>query len=83
MPKDDADAVPEAADFTPETYDECLTAELLVLKIGEMTKAKVVGRKRTANRNPIGLQNANLLLDSRPAYEVGFADGATDVFTAN
>ena len=82
VPTDDADAVPEADDFTPEAYDEYLTAEVLLPNMGEMTKAKVVGRKRDADGNPIGLRHANPLLDTRQ-YEVEFADGATDVFTAN
>jgi hypothetical protein len=47
-----------------------------------MTKARVVGMKRDADGYPIGLRNANPLLDTRQ-YEVEFADGATDVFTAN
>ena len=82
VPVDDADEVPEADNFTPEAYDEYLTAEVLLPNMGEMTKAKVVGRKRDADGNPIGLRNANPLLDTRQ-YEVEFADGATDVFTAN
>ena len=79
---DDADAVPEADDFTPKAYDEYLTAEVLLPNMGEMTKAKVMGRKRDPDEKPVGLHNANPLLDTRQ-YEVEFADGATDVFTAN
>ena len=82
MPADGTDVVPEADDFTPEAYDEYLTAEVLLPNMGEMTKAKVVGRKRDADGNPIGRRNTNPLLDTRQ-YEVEFADGATDVFTAN
>jgi hypothetical protein len=64
VPVDHADAVPEADSFTPEAYDEYLTAEVLLPNMGEMTKAKVVGRKRDADGNPIGLRNANPLLDT-------------------
>jgi hypothetical protein len=81
-PVDGADTQPEADDFTPEAYDEYLTAEVLLPNMGKMTRAKVVGRKRDADGNPFGLQNANPLLDTRQ-YEVEFTDGATDVFTAN
>ncbi len=81
-PVDGADILHEADDFTPEAYDEYLMAEVLLPYMGEMTKAKVVGRKRNADGNPIVLRNANPLLDTRQ-YEVEFADGATDVFTAN
>lgn len=84
LPTDEAEAVPEADDFTPEAYDEYLTAEVLLPNMGDLTKAKVVvGRKRDADGNPIGLCHANPLLDTRQ-YKVEFAeDGATDVFTAN
>jgi hypothetical protein len=50
--------------------------------MGTVTKAKVIGRKRDADGNPIGRRNTNPILDTRE-YEVEFADGATDVFTAN
>ena len=75
--------MPEADDFTPEEYNESLRAEVLLPNMGEMTKATVVGRKRDADGNPIGLHNSNPLLDTRRQCEVEFADGATDVFTAN
>ena len=81
-PVDGADVLPEADDFTPELYDEYLTAEVLLPNMGEMTKAKVISRKRDSDGNPIGLRNSNPMLDTRQ-YEVEFADGATDVFTAN
>jgi hypothetical protein len=74
--------MPEADDYTPEAYDEFLTAEVLLPSMGTVVKAKVVGRKRDADGNPIGKRNANPILDTRE-YEVEFPDGATDVFTAN
>ena len=74
--------MPEADDFTPEAYDEYLTAEVLLPSMGTVVKAKVTGRKRDADGNPIGKRNANPILDTRE-YEVEFPDGATDVFTAN
>jgi hypothetical protein len=77
------DAVmPEADDFTPEAYDEYLTAEVLLPNMGNITKAKVIGRKRDADGNPVSRHNANPILDSHE-YEVEFPDGVTDVFTAN
>ena len=79
----DADAMmPEADDYTPEAYDEYLTAEVLLPSMGTVTKAKVTGRKRDADGNPIGKRHSNPILDTRE-YEVEFPDGATDVFTAN
>ena len=74
--------MPEADAYTPEAYDEYLTAEVLLPNMGEMMKAKVIGRKRDADGNPIGVWNANPILDTRE-YQVEFPDGATDVFTAN
>ncbi len=79
---DDANSVPEADDHTLEAYDEYLTAEVLLPVMGSMTKAKITGRKRDADGNPMGKRNANPMLDTRE-YEVVFPDGATDVFTAN
>jgi predicted hotdog family 3-hydroxylacyl-ACP dehydratase len=81
-PAEPGSAMPEADDFTPEAYDEYLTAEVLLPNMGEVTRAKVVGRKRDADGNPIGLRNTNPILDTRE-YEVEFPDGATNVFTAN
>jgi hypothetical protein len=75
-------AMPEADDYTPEAYDQYLTAEVLLPNMGSMTKAKVVARKRDADGNPVGTRNANPILDTRE-YEVLFPDGATDTFTAN
>ena len=74
--------VPEADGFTPETYDKYLMAEVLLPNMGEVTNDMIVGRKRDADGNPIGLRNPNPLLDRRQ-YEVECADGATDVFTEN
>jgi hypothetical protein len=79
----DADAVmPEADDYTPEAFDEYLMAEVLLPNMGTIAKAKVTGRKRDVDGNPIGKRHSNPMLDTRE-YEVEFPDGATDVFTAN
>jgi hypothetical protein len=58
-------AMPEADDYTPEAYDEYLTAEVLLPNMGTMTKVKVKGRKRDADGNPIRLRNNNPILDTR------------------
>jgi hypothetical protein len=39
-------------------------------------------QKRDSSGNPVGVSNANPLLDTRE-YEVEFPDGAIDVLTAN
>jgi hypothetical protein len=73
------ETIPEADDYTPEAYDEYLTAEVLLPNMGTVTKAR---RKHDADGNPVGKRNANPKLDTRE-YEVEFPDGATDVFTTN
>ena len=75
-------AMTEADKYTPEAYDEYLTTEVLLPSMGTLTKAKVTGRKRDVDGNPIGKRHSNPMLDTRE-YEVEFPDGATDVFTAN
>jgi hypothetical protein len=73
--------MPEADDYTPDTFNEYLTAEVLLPNGGDVTRAKVIGQKRDADGLPVGLQNNNPILDTRE-YEVEFPDGATDIFTA-
>jgi hypothetical protein len=90
LPEDNAeyeayeqDAVmPEADDYTPEAYDQYLTAEVLLPNMGNVTKGKVTAHKRDADGNPIGQRHSNPILDTRE-YEVEFVDGATVTFTAN
>jgi hypothetical protein len=90
LPEDDAeyepyeqDAVmPKADDYTPEAYDQYLTAEVLLPNMGNATKGKVTARKRDADGNPIGQRHSKPILDTRE-YEVEFVDGATATFTAN
>jgi hypothetical protein len=67
---------------TPESYDEYLSAEVLLPQGGEMTKAVIRSRKRDNDGLPTGRRNTNPLLDTRE-YEVEFPDGSTDTFTAN
>lgn len=73
---------PEIDDFTPETYDEYLTAQLMLPVGGEMTKGQVVKCLRDHNGRPIGIRHSNPILDSRE-YEVQFADGSSQSFLAN
>jgi hypothetical protein len=81
-PADPESVMPEADDYTPESYDEYLTAEVLLPNMGTLTKAKVISRKRDADGNPVGRRHHNPILDTRE-YEVEFPDGAVDTFTAN
>ena len=72
----------EPEDFTPESYDEYLTAQVLLPHGGEASKATVVCRKRDHDGRPIGKRHANPLLDTR-LYEVEFPDGTMKAVSAN
>jgi hypothetical protein len=72
----------EADDYTPESYDEYLLAQVN-LPVGDtFRKGKVIRRKRDSNGRPLGVRNTNPLLDSRE-YEVHFPDGSTQSYLAN
>jgi len=73
---------PEADEFTAEAYDEYLTAQVVVPLAGELTKGKVLKRKRDDNGNPTGVRNDNPILDTRQ-YEIEFPDGEIHTYTAN
>jgi hypothetical protein len=79
---DTAGAVDETDDHTPESYDEYLTAQVLLPHGGEAKKATVIGRKRDHDGRPVGRRHANPLLDTR-LYEVEFPDGSTEAIAAN
>ncbi len=51
-------------DHTPESYDEFVTAQVLLSQGGEAKKVTVVGRKRNHDGRPIGKCHSNLLLDT-------------------
>lgn len=72
----------EADVFTPETMDECLTAELLMPHGDAMQRARVVRRHRDESGLPIGRRDPNPILDSR-MHDIEFPDGSADTVTAN
>jgi hypothetical protein len=72
----DADK-PEIEDFTPEMYDNLINAEVLLSKGDVLLPGRVVGRKRDASGNPIGVGSANPILYTR-IYDVEFPDGNTE-----
>jgi hypothetical protein len=78
-------STPEMDDFTPETYDEYLAAQVL-LPLGDsmhsMQMGEVIRRKRDHNGRPMGIRNTNPLLDTRE-YIVSFPDGTQQSFMAN
>jgi hypothetical protein len=81
-PFDSELASADADEYTPESYDEYISAQVVLPVGGESKMATVVGRKHDKDGRPVGTRNSNPILDSR-MYEVEFPDGSTDAFTAN
>jgi hypothetical protein len=81
-PADPSATKPDADDFTPEAYDQYLTAKVLLPQGGELQQATVIARKRDRDGKPVGKRNENPLLDTR-VYEVQYPNGATAEITAN
>jgi hypothetical protein len=75
--------MPEADEYySPDAYDQYLTASVLMDRGGEAMLGTVKNRKRDSEGNTVGRSNMNLLLDTRD-YEIEFPDGSIDVLTAN
>ena len=72
----------EQIEFTPDSFDEYLTAQVMLPIGGDMVKGEVVHRERDANGQPVGLCNANPLLDTRE-FCVQVPDGSTASYLAN
>ena len=74
--------IPEQDEYTPDSFDQYLGAELLLPQGDEMIKGRVIERAKGEDGNPIGIRNANPFLDTRE-YTVEFTDGSTAEYTAN
>ncbi|KAI2502124.1 Reverse transcriptase (RNA-dependent DNA polymerase) [Fragilaria crotonensis] len=72
----------DADDYTPEAFDQYLTAEIVTDRGGDILRGTVKSRKRDHDGKPIGSSNPNPLLDSRE-YLVCFEDGTEETYTAN
>ena len=68
--------------YSPEAFDQYLTASVLMDRGGESMLGTVKSRKRDSEGNPVGRSNTNPLLDTRE-YEVEFPDGSIGVLTVN
>jgi hypothetical protein len=81
---DDHDLDPDHSDIevTPEMGDNYLNAEISVMRGGTLVKGRVTSRKRDEDGNPIGLANANPILDTRE-YTFTFDNGDETVLNAN
>jgi hypothetical protein len=71
-----------ADDFTDDTYDQYVGAELITVHQGEYQHAIVNKRLRDPDGDPIGKRHTNPKLDTR-IYEVEMQDGAIIEYTAN
>ncbi len=81
---DDHDLDPDHADLevTPEMGDNYLSAEISVPRGGTLAKGCVTSRKRDKDGNPIGLANANPILDTHE-YTFTFDNGDETIRNAN
>jgi hypothetical protein len=78
----DEPGMPEADSFTVNAYNKYIGAQLRLPLKDTLLEAKVLGRARDGEGNPIGISHANPLWDTR-VYDVGFPDGSTAEYGAN
>ena len=81
---DNHDLDPDHGDLevTSEMGDNYLNAEISVLRGGTLMKGCVTSRKKDNTGNPVGLANANPILDTRE-YTFTFEDRDETVMSAN
>ena len=76
------EAIPDSDEYTPDSYDNWLTAEVM-LPIGDENVRGVVKRRvKDENGLPVGTSHQNPILDTRE-YEVQLPDGSVECYTAN
>lgn len=73
---------PNVDDFEADAYDALLLAEPLLPRGPTLVPARVIGRKRDSDGNPIGNYHSNPLLNTR-IYLVEFDDGHVAEYSAN
>jgi hypothetical protein len=76
------DSVPEADTWDSESYDQYISAQVIIPKGGQQILGTVLSRKRDIHGNPIGKANPNPIFDTR-IYQVQLPDGRVEEFTAN
>jgi hypothetical protein len=74
--------LPEVDNYTADTIDAYLSAEVILPRGGVMSKGKVIKRSKNSDLKPVGLKNENPILDTRE-YEVEFEDGEISTYQAN
>ena len=73
---------PDVDNFEADVYDELLLAEPLLPRGPTLVPARVIGRKRDNDGNPVGNYHSNPLLNTR-IYLVEFQDGHVAKYGAN
>jgi hypothetical protein len=73
-PVEQESTMPEANEYTEESFDKYLLAEVVMALGDGKQRAKVTGCKRDTDGNPIGVANSNPILDTH-VYTVEFPDG--------
>jgi hypothetical protein len=75
--------MPEQDDYPDaETYDQYITAQVLLPRGDSYEKGTVLRRKRNIDGTLIGHANANPILDTR-VFEVAFSDGHVAEYATN
>ncbi len=69
-------------EVSPEMGDNYLNAEIPVPQRGTLMKGRITSRKRDKDGNPVGLANANPILNTRE-YTFTFDDGDETILNAN
>ena len=72
----------EADDIQHEAFDKYISAKVCLPRSGNMAIGTVKKRSKDGDGNLVGKSNANPLMDTA-VYEVEFADGQTEAYTAN
>jgi hypothetical protein len=82
-PFEQESAMPEQDDYPDaETYDQYITAQVLLPRGDTMEKGTVLRRKRDSNGTLIGHAHSNPILDTR-VFEVIFPDGHVAEYATN
>ncbi len=74
--------VPDVDTIEADTYDELLLTEPILTREGQPTRARIIGRKRDQDGNPVGTYHHNPLLNTR-VYLTEFPDGHIMEYSAN
>lgn len=75
-------AMPEADEFTKDSFDSYIAAQVLLPRDGDKLIGTVKRWAKDEDRKPVGKRNANPILDTRE-YVIEFPDGSSETYMAN